>query len=72
MNIPRHIDLLIAEQSYILDALRAYREVIDSGCCNDCGSKKDCEYVPKLGQLVRYNCPFYKRKEESNGQSMEV
>lgn len=67
MNMPRHIDLLIGEQAYMLDALRAYREIIDSGCCNDCGSKKDCEYAPKPGQLVRYNCPFYKRKEVKNG-----
>lgn len=67
MNTPRHIDLLIGEQAYLLDALRAYREVIDSGCCNDCGSMKDCEFVPKLGQLVRYNCPFYKRKEAKDG-----
>lgn len=67
MNIPRRIDLVIAGQAYILDALRAYRDIIDSGCCNSCGSKKNCEYAPKPGQLVRYNCPFYERKEIKDG-----
>ena len=26
--------------------------------------KKTCEYIPKVGQLVRYNCPFYKQEKE--------
>lgn len=24
--------------------------------CNDCKSKKDCPYAPKLGEQVRINC----------------
>lgn len=67
MNTPRHIDLFIGEQAYALDVLRAYRDIVDSGCCNDCESKKDCKYAPKPGQLVRYNCPFYERKEVKDG-----
>ena len=34
------------------------KEIWDSGCCNDCRNGQ-CEWRPKLGQLVRYNCPHY-------------
>ena len=59
----RRLDDAISNVSYILDTLMAYRDIIESGCCHDCGNKP-CEYSPKPGQLVRYNCPFYKRCEE--------
>ena len=58
------LDDAISNVAYILDALRAYRNIVDSGDCNRCGKKKVCEYVPKAGQLVRYNCPFYKKAED--------
>ena len=57
------LDDTISDIAYILDALMAYRNIVDSGDCNRCGKEKTCEYAPKLGQLVRYNCPFYKRME---------
>jgi hypothetical protein len=28
--------------------------------CNDC-KNHNCGYMPRVGQMVRYNCPFYKR-----------
>lgn len=59
----RLVDKSIADVAYILDTLMAYRDIIESGCCHEC-SNKPCEYLPKPGQLVRYNCPFYKRKED--------
>lgn len=34
------------------------KEIWDSGSCNDCQNGQ-CEWRPKLGQLVRYNCPHY-------------
>lgn len=60
------LDRLISETAYFLDCLRAYRNIVESGCCNDCKIRKTCKYVPKAGELVRYNCPFYKteRSEE--------
>ena len=61
MNIPRRIDLVIADQAYILDALMAYRNIVESGDCNNCKVQRECEVKPKPGQLVRYNCPFYQR-----------
>ena len=38
--------------------LKALKEVWDSGDCNDCRNGQ-CEWKPKLGHLVRYNCPHY-------------
>ena len=58
------LDDAISNVAYILDTLMVYRNIVDSGDCNRCGRKKNCEYAPKAGQLVRYNCPFYKRTEE--------
>lgn len=57
------LDDAIGDIAYILDMLMAYRNIVDSGDCNRCGKKKTCEYAPKPGQLVRYNCPFYKKME---------
>ena len=59
------LDDTISDVAYILDTLMAYRNIVNSGGdCNRCEKKKTCEYVPKLGQVVRYNCPFYKGDRE--------
>lgn len=42
----------------LADWLKALKEIWDSGSCNDCRNGQ-CEWKPKLGQLVRYNCPHY-------------
>ena len=57
------LDDTISNVAYILDTLMAYRNIIESGCCNDCKEAKTCIYAPKPGQLVRYNCEFYVRKD---------
>lgn len=57
------IDDIISDQAYILDCLMTLRDIFASGDCNEC-SAKHCEYAPKPGQMVRYNCPFFKRNEE--------
>lgn len=49
---------------YIADSLHALQNIIKSGSCNDCKAKLKCKYTPKLGQLIRYNCPFYERDDE--------
>ena len=49
----------IDNQYYILECLKAFQEIVASGCCNDCNKKGKCEYEPEWGKLVRYNCPFY-------------
>ena len=54
------LDEIIASVAYISDALMAYRNIVETGRdCNQCGAKDTCGYVPKPGQLVRYNCPLY-------------
>lgn len=58
----RTIDKYIASIDYIRDYLVACREIMDSGCCNDCSKMRVCEYMPEVGKLVRYNCPFYERE----------
>ena len=56
------LDDTISEIAYILDALVAFRQIVQSGDCNSCSEDKNCKYVPKAGEPVRYNCPFYKRR----------
>ena len=58
------IDDVIADQAYILDCLIALRNICRTGNCNEC-DQQTCEYMPVPGQQVRYNCPFFKRKEEA-------
>lgn len=38
--------------------LQDYEEIIQLNNCNTCGNKT-CQYRPKLGERVRYNCPLY-------------
>ena len=56
------LDETIANIAYILDTLMAYRKIVNSGDCNNC--KGNCGYMPKYGEQVRYNCPFYEKIEE--------
>ena len=52
------LDDAISDVAYILDTLIAYRRIVQSGDCNSCGNKT-CKHRPKLGELVRYNCPYF-------------
>lgn len=52
------LDNAIANTAYILDCLRNLRSIYETGDCNNCEAK-DYVYIPKVGQMVRYNCPFY-------------
>lgn len=58
-----NLDEAIGKLSYILDCLRVYKQISESGNCNDCGKIKTCEYKPQWGEMVRYNCPHHERKE---------
>ena len=57
------LDETISNVAYILDTLMAYRSIVNSGDCNNCKERKECKYTPNYGQLVRYNCPFYKKEK---------
>lgn len=59
----------IAQGFEVIDAtkkdnerLLLLEEILKRGDCNTCGKRKDCEYAPKLGEIVRYNCPFFTAK----------
>ena len=51
-------DSCASEHRQLADWLKALKEIWDSGDCNDCRNGQ-CEWKPKLGHLVRYNCPHY-------------
>ena len=57
----RRLDGAISDVAYILDCLQALRNITETGNCNECGKKWECEYVPRPGQQVRYNCPHFER-----------
>ena len=54
------LDEALSNVAYVHDVLRAYKRIVESGDCNTCGNKV-CEYKPKCGELVRYNCPHFKK-----------
>lgn len=57
------LDKVISEVSYVLDSLMLLRQIHKTGDCNVC-KNRNCGYMPKTGQSVRYNCPFYKSESE--------
>lgn len=57
------LDETISNVAYILDVLIAHRRIIESGNCNNCKAKCG-NYMPDPGEQVRYNCPFYERRNE--------
>ena len=59
------LDYIIGNMAYILDTLITYRDIVNSGDCNECKIKLTCKYVPQAGQLTRYNCPHFQRKKEN-------
>ena len=52
-----------SEHRQLAEWLKALKEIWDSGDCNNCKFKGMCATEPKLGQMVRYNCYGYSRKE---------
>lgn len=57
------LDQAITDVAYILDSLMALRNIQQTGCCNECTFAHGCVHEPKLGQMVRYNCPFFERED---------
>ncbi len=56
------IDVTINALEYIASCLRGYKAIIETGGCNECADRKTCSKRPKWGQIVRYNCMFFKRE----------
>lgn len=57
------LDDVVSDVTYVKFCLETFRDIVRSGCCNDC-AKVNCQYRPKPGQLVRYNCPFHEKKNK--------
>ena len=44
--------------------LKLLQRILDSGDCNTCAMlHNQCRYAPRIGEQVRYNCPFYSKEE---------
>lgn len=56
----------IANTAYILDCLRNLRSIYETGDCNNCAVEVVCDFKPRPGQMVRYNCPFYEKNGEQH------
>ena len=57
-NGAKGCEQLISLYRQLAEWLKALKEIWDSGDCNDCRNGQ-CKWKPKLGQLVRFNCPHY-------------
>lgn len=54
-----------SEHHQLADWLKLLRRILDSGDCNSCASfHSQCRYAPRLGEQIRYNCPFYSNEKE--------
>ena len=56
------IDVTINALEYIASCLRGYKAITETGGCNECADRKTCSKRPKWGQIVRFNCMFFKRE----------
>ena len=53
------------EHRQLADWLKLLKRILDSGDCNTCALlHSQCRYAPRLGEQVRYNCPFYSKEKE--------
>ena len=58
------------EHRQLAEWLKLLKEITESGDCNTC-IYRDCVVKPKLGQLVRYNCYSYMKREVKADERME-
>ncbi len=56
------LDRVISDVAYILDSLMVLRNIQETHNCYECANR-GCEWEPKPGQMVRYNCPHYVSKD---------
>lgn len=51
------------EHRQLAEWLKLLKRILDLGDCNDCALlNSQCRYAPRIGEQVRYNCPFYSRE----------
>lgn len=37
--------------------------------CNNCGKRIDCQYLPRLGEYARINCPLWVEMEDLSNEN---
>ena len=45
---------------YLADVLLLAETIENMNSCNNCAVRRKCEYCPRPGKNVRYNCPLWK------------
>ena len=48
------------------DCIRYAERISALHDCNDCGKVKTCEYLPRIGENTRINCPLWMGANENN------
>ncbi len=43
----------------LADLLMFALRIKETHSCNNCGIQKSCQYCPRPGETVRYNCPLW-------------
>lgn len=59
------LDEIISHIQSVKSDMWMLREIISLPNCNDC-KNKDCEYKPKWGEHIRYNCPLHTDRNTEN------
>lgn len=65
------LDNVIADQRYVLECLELLRKIQESGNCHTCDNQK-CDCKPEWGEMIRYNCPYYKNYNEKLSNPIKV
>ena len=53
------LEVCIASSYYLVDCLVLLNKIMKLPTCNECELASSCEYCPKPGEGVRYNCPHF-------------
>lgn len=64
MSSTRTWDSFMREYSYLKQCEKRLKEILALPDCNDCGARKTCKHVPKLGEDARINCFAHVGKKE--------
>lgn len=50
---------------YVVNCINYYSRVSSYNDCNNCGKNPGCEYLPRLGEMTRINCPLWEGKKKN-------
>ena len=64
-NTEMWLDETISHIKSVKSDIWMLHEIMSLPNCNDC-KNKDCEYKPKWGEHIRYNCPLHTDRKTEN------